>query len=111
MRRTVVLAGMLVFETVTVALSLLFYLTARPTIARAFDDYGTPVPAFAAVALSSWFLPATAGASVALAVAATSLPAKPSRRGSLLRGAIVVGAFGLVFAVAASFVAVFQGAG
>jgi hypothetical protein len=90
------------------ALALFFHLHARPSILRAFGDYGTELPGPASVALSAWFLPGSLAVGGGLALVALAAPLRRSRRVALLGTGVVVASFALIFAVLASFLPLFR---
>ncbi len=89
-------------------LALFFHLHARPSILRAFRDYGTELPGPASVALSAWFLPGALAFAGGSAIVALCAPMRRSRRGLLLGTGLVVASFALIFAVLAAFLPVFR---
>jgi len=99
---------MLAAEIGVAALGLFFHLRSRPAILAAFHDFDTDLPAGAALALSSWFLPATLGASAIVSLAGLVLPLRRTRRAFLVGLGLMVSATALIFAVWAAFAPVFQ---
>ena len=107
-RRNAALYVMLASEIGVVALALFLHLHARPAILRAFHDYGTTVPAGAAVALSSWFLPGAVGFAVGVSSLALALPLRRSRRAFLIGLGLLVVSSAFMFATWAFFLPFFQ---
>ena len=111
MRRNAALYTMLAAEAGVIALVLFLHLHARPTILPAFHDYGTVMPWSAAVALSSWFLPGSAGFAVSASVLALALPLRRSRRALVIGVGLLVLSSAFIFAVWAFFMPFFQPSG
>jgi hypothetical protein len=107
-RRNAALYTMLAAEVGVVALALFLHLHARPSILRAFGDYGTAVPWSAGVALSSWFLPGAVGFAAVASALALALPLRRSRRAFLIGVGLLVVSSAFMFAVWAFFVPFFQ---
>jgi hypothetical protein len=107
-RRYAVLLTLLASQAVVVALSLLFHFRVRASLVAAFTDYGTPMPDFTQVALSSYLLPGSLGAAALLTAAALAAPLKRSQRHGLLGAGVVITSVALVVAVVGGFVPFFQ---
>ncbi len=108
MRRNAALYVMLASEIGVVALALFLHLHARPSILRAFHDYGTALPWAAGVALSAWFLPGAVGFSVGTSILALALPLQRSRRSFLIGLGLMVVSSAFMFATWAFFLPLFQ---
>ena len=85
-------------------LAAALYLGARGRLVAAFRDSGIAVPAAAAVALSSWFLPLAAAVGLAACGLALALPLKRSRRMTVAAAGLTASAFAVVFAALTAFV-------
>ncbi len=90
------------------ALALFFYARSRVAILAAFRDFGTPMPAGAAVALSSWFLPSALGLAALASLVGLAAPIRRRRRAALVGSGLLVASVALVFAVWAAFMPVFR---
>jgi hypothetical protein len=99
---------MIAAEIGVVALGLFFYLRSRAAILAAFRDFGTELPATAALALSPWFVPGALGVAVLSSLVALAAPLRPSRRAFLVGLGLLVASAALVFAVWAAFLPLFQ---
>ncbi len=108
MRRNAALVTMLALEAAVLALAGFVYLRSRVAILAAFRDFGTELPAAPAVALSAWFLPAAALGSVFVTLVGLLAPVRPRRRALAVGVGLFVSSAALVFAVTASFLAVFR---
>ena len=111
MRRNAALITMLVTEIGVAALALFFHLRSRTAILEAFHDFDTELPAWAAVGLSSWFLPAALGFAAACSLAGLAAPLRRTQRAFLVGLGLLVAAGALIFAVTVGFLAIFQPAG
>jgi hypothetical protein len=107
-RRNAALIVMLVAEIGVAALAFFFHRRARVTILAAFRDYGTELPASAALALSPWFVPGAVAFAAVCTVVALALPLRRSRRALLIGVGLMVAASALIFAVTAAFFSIFQ---
>ena len=108
MRRHGVLITLLTSYVAMLALAALLYFRLRPRILAAFEEFGTPIPWGASLALSRWLLPGAAALSALLAfLSASSRLRRVTRRG-LLSAAVVVLAAALLFAAWATFEPLFQ---
>lgn len=107
MRRHGILITLVASQAVVVALAALFYVRLRPAVLSAFAEFGTPMPAATAVALSTWFLPG----SVAVGLLFAAVAAAPMRRHArhlALSAGVVFSGTALVFAALAAFAPLFQ---
>jgi hypothetical protein len=106
MRKRAILVTLAAFELVGLALSCFFVLLMRPDLLATYA--GRPAPLATAIALSPWFVPASAAIGVLLSVGAW-LPRWGARtRTYLSASGIVCTVFGLAFAVAASYAPLFE---
>ncbi|MFO0756930.1 MAG: hypothetical protein U0359_10580 [Byssovorax sp.] len=98
MRRNAILVTLLGSTLVVCLLSLALHFRVRPSIVRAFTDYGTEMPAATAVALSSWFVPGAVGLAVVLGAVAALAPLARSTRAKLAGTGLCVVSFAAIFA-------------
>ena len=108
MRRHAALLFVLTAHAFVIGMALLFHLHLRVSVAQAFSDFGTPVPALTAVAISEGFLPAAVGGSLLLSAAGWIVPMKRSRRAALLGAGLCVSSFALIFAILAAYFPMFK---
>jgi hypothetical protein len=99
---------MLAAELGVAAIALFFHLHARPGILAAFRDYGTELPSTAALALSSWFLPASLALAAIASLTAIAAPLRRTRRAALMGAGLLVASVALIFAVTAAFLPLFR---
>jgi hypothetical protein len=109
-RRNAALLVMLAAEVGVAALAIFFQLRPRPAILGAFREYGTELPATAALALAPWFLPSALGFAAVASLVGLAAPLRRTRRAFLVGVGLMVAAGALIFAVCAAFLAVFQAA-
>jgi hypothetical protein len=107
-RRHAALLTMLATELGVAALALFFHLHARVAILAAFRDYGTELPATAALALSAWFLPGALAFAALATLIAIAAPLRRTRRALLVGVGLLVASCALIFAVAAAFLPLFR---
>jgi hypothetical protein len=98
------LATVLVSQVGVIALGAALYLGARPRLLAAFASAGAAPSGAAAVALSSWFLPAAGAFAAAASATALLAPMKRSRRMSVAATGLTASAFAVVFAALSAFV-------
>ena len=101
---------MLAAEIGVAALALFFHLRPRRDILAAFRDYGTELPAAAALALAPWFLPSALAIAAASSLVGLAAPVRRTRRAFLVGAGLLVAATALIFAVCAAFLTLFQSA-
>ena len=99
---------MLAAELGVVALALFFHLRSRGAILAAFHDFDTELPAPAAVALSSWFLPAALGFAAVCSLVGLTAPLRRSRRAFLVGLGLLWVSAALIFAVWAAVAPIFR---
>jgi hypothetical protein len=107
-RRNAGLWTLLAWELGVIVAAALFHVKPRPAILAAFQDYGTPLPLAAALALSPSFMPAAIGAALLATLIGLGAPIGRRRRMSAVGLAVVIVSVALVFAVGASFGAIFE---
>jgi hypothetical protein len=107
-RRNAALFTLLVIEAAVIALAVFFQLGPRAAILAAFEDYGTTVPVVARLALSSWLLPCAIGAAGLATLVGLVAPLGRRRRTTAVGTAVVIVSVALMFAIAASFQAIFD---
>jgi hypothetical protein len=107
-RRHGILITLVASQAVVAALAALFYTRLRPAVLSAFDEFGTPMPAATAVALSRWFLPGAVALGLVLAVVAAAAPMRRQQRYGALSAGVVISGAALVFAALAAFAPLFQ---
>lgn len=110
MRRNLAFFVMLAAEIGVATLAIFFHLRPRAAILAAFREYGTALPATAALALAPWFVPSALAFAAVSTLAGLVAPLKRSRRAFLVGIGLMVAASALIFAVCASFLAIFQAA-
>ena len=108
MRRHAILGALFAGEIFVLILTGLVYLKTRVAVLEAYREFGTKMPRYAEVALSSWFLPSAIGLMAALSFAAMALPLRRSRRTALVGMGLVVASVALVVSVWAAFAPLFQ---
>jgi hypothetical protein len=99
---------MLVAEAGVVGLALFFHLRSRVAIVAAFQDFGTTMPAGAAIALSPWFLPAALALAAVATLVGLVAPLRRSQRAVAVGSGLLVASVALVFAIWAAFAPIFQ---
>ncbi len=107
MRRNAPLIVMLSFQAGVLAMAILFHLRSRPSILKAFADFGTALPPTAALALSGWFLPSAVVLGVVTALGAFA-PLKRSKKNFVVGLGLTISCSALMFAVTAAFLPIFQ---
>jgi len=96
------IVGLGVCQVLVALLAALFSLVVRPQIVAAAARVGGGLDGATAIALSTWFVPATTTAGLLCTIVALVAPFKRSRRVSVTATGLVVSALALVFAGLAS---------
>ncbi len=99
---------MLAAEIGVAALAIFFQLRPRPAILGAFREYGTELPATAALALAPWFLPSALGFAALASALGLAAPLRRTRRAFLVGLGLMVAATALIFAIWAAYLPFFQ---
>lgn len=107
-RRNAALYTMIAAEVLVTVLGLFFYLRSRVVILAAFREFGTELPATAALALSPWFVPGALGVGALSLLVAVAAPLRRSQRAGLVGLGLLVASAALIFAVWAAFLPLFQ---
>lgn len=108
MRRNAALYTMIASNAGVLALGIFFHLQSRTAILAAFREFGTELPATAALALSPWFVPGALGISAVSSLVALAAPLRRSQRAVLVGLGLLVASAALIFAVWAAFLPLFQ---
>ena len=109
MRKHAGVVTLSVLELVTGALAAFFWVVMRPDL---LASYGPRPPSFgAALSLSGWFIPTTGLAGAAMVLVAMWPSWRTKTRTYLASTGFLLTAFGLVFAVWASYAPFFEGVG